>query len=90
MRLRLKHQPLPSVTLRRPRTLLRGMCACGMTTLHVIYDDTRRADIIVKLMAANLQATAIRRTGYIGIRGWAYGVLHNEINGLLDELEALT
>lgn len=61
-----------------------------MTTLHVIYDDTAWADIIVKLVKANIKAKNIRRTGYIGVRGWQYGVVHDEINGLLDELDALT
>lgn len=60
-----------------------------MTTLRVIYDDTRRADIITDLVKANLEATRIRRTGYTGTRGWRYGIVHDTINGLLDELDEL-
>jgi hypothetical protein len=61
-----------------------------MTTLHVIYDDTHRDNLITDILKANAEAMRIQRTGYTGTRGWAYAVIHDTINGLLDDLEALT
>lgn len=58
-----------------------------MTTraIVVITDDTTAEDIAKTITIQNEEAKALRRRGFIGVRGVEYAVRHDRINSLLDD-----
>lgn len=61
-----------------------------MTTLDVIYEDDWLTKTLKELYAANNEAKALRRRGFVGVAGSEYAKVHARIDALLEELEALT